>query len=106
MKIRFKSNELEYYYITPLSEIKGKLPVPREILHQYKKKIQILMSVDSLIELAFFRSLYFEPLKGERTGEYSIRLNLQYCLIFFVEKDNQLVIEVVVIQEISKQYEI
>jgi proteic killer suppression protein len=105
MKIRFKSDELEYYYTTPLSEIKGKLPVTREILHQYKKKIQILMSIESLEELVFFRSLHFEPLKGDRKGEYSIRLNLQYRLIFSLEQDNQLVIEVLVIQEISKHYE-
>lgn len=105
MKIRFTSEELEYYYITPLLEIKGKMPFPREIIQQYKKKIQILMSIESLDELAFFRSLHFEPLKGERKGEYSIRLNLQYRLLFFIEQGNQLVIEVIVIQEISKHYE-
>jgi len=105
MKIRFKSEELEYYYSTPLSEIKGKLRVPREILLQYKKKIQILMSIESLDELTFFRSLHFEPLKGNRKGEYSIRLNLQFRLIFTVATDNQLLIELIVINEISKHYE-
>lgn len=105
MKIRFKSEELEYYYSTPLSEIKGKLRVPREILLQYKKKIQILMSIESLDELTFFRSLHFEPLKGNRKGEYSIRLNLQFRLIFTVATDNQLLIELLVINEISKHYE-
>ena len=104
MKIRFISEELEYYYTTPLSEIKGKLPVPCEILQQYKKKIQILISIESLEELSFFRSLHFEPLKGERSGEYSIRLNLQYRLIFNIEQDNQIVFKVLVIREISKHY--
>ena len=105
MKIRFKSDELENFYTTPLSEIKGKLPVPKEILMQFKKKVQILLSIESLEELAFFRSLHFEPLKGERKGEYSIRLNLQYRLIFSLEREDILVIEVLVIQEISKHYE-
>lgn len=105
MKVRFISEELEYFYTTPLSEIRGKLPVPREVLQHYKKKIQILISVESLEELSFFRSLHFELLKGERSGEYSIRLNLQYRLIFNVEQDNQLVFKVLVIREISKHYE-
>jgi proteic killer suppression protein len=105
MKIRFKSDELEYYYTTPLTEIKGKLPVPKEILRQFKKKVQILMSIEALDELVNFRSLHFEPLKGDRKGEYSIRLNLKYRLLFFIEQDNQMVIEVLVIQEISKHYE-
>ena len=105
MKIRFKSDELEYYYSTPLSEIRGKLPITHDILKQYKKKIQILMSIESLDELAFFRSLHFEPLKGDRKGEYSIRLNLQYRLVFSITQDNQLFIEIILIHEISKHYE-
>ena len=105
MKIRFKSEELEYFYTTSLFEIKGKLPVSRDILQQYKKKIQILMSIESLDELTFFRSLHFEPLKGDRKGEYSIRLNLQYRLIFSIAHDNKLLIDILVIDEISKHYE-
>jgi len=106
MKVRFKSDDLEYYYLTPFSEMKGKLPIPNEIILQFKKKIQILISIESINELNSFRSLHFEPLKGKRQGEYSIRLNLQYRLIFKIEQDNQLVIDLIVIQEISKHYEI
>lgn len=105
MKIRFKSDELEYYYLTPLSEIKGKFHISHDILKQYKKKIQILMSIGSVDELTFFRSLHFEALKGDRKGEYSIRLNLKYRLIFSIEQDNQPFIEIVLINEISKHYE-
>jgi proteic killer suppression protein len=105
MKVRFKSDELEYYYITPLSEIRGKLPVSKEIIYQFKKKIQILISIESLDELAFFRSLNFESLKGDRQGEFSIRLNLQYRLLFSIEEDDSLVVGILVINEISKHYE-
>lgn len=105
MKIRFKSDELEYYFLTPISEIKGRFLFPHDILKQYKKKMQILMSIESLDELTFFRSLHFEALKGDRKGEYAIRLNLKYRLIFSTEQDNQLLIEIVLIHEISKHYE-
>jgi len=63
------------------------------------------MSIESLDELTFFRSLHFEPLKGDRKGEYSIRLNLQYRLIFSITQDNKLLIDILVIEEISKHYE-
>jgi len=105
MKIRFKSDELEYYFLTPLSEIRGKLSFNADILKQYKKKIQILMSIELLDELIFFRSLHFEPLKGDRKGEYSIRLNLKYRLIFSLVQDNQLFIDIILIHEISTHYE-
>lgn len=105
MKVRFKTVELEYFYKTPLSEIRGKLSVPKEILAQFKKKIQILISIESLDELTSFRSLNFESFKGERKVEYSIRLNLKYRLIFSAEEDNSLVTRVLLIHEISKHYE-
>lgn len=105
MKIRFKSDELEYYYLTPLSEIKGKQTVTHDILKQYKRKIQILISIESINELSLFGSLHFESLKGARSGEYSIRLNLQYRLIFSITQDDQQIIEIILIHEISKHYE-
>jgi proteic killer suppression protein len=106
MKVKFKTNELEYFYLTPLIEIRGKLSVQRDIIEQFKKKIQILISIESLNELEKFKSLNFEKLKGDRIGEYSIRLNIHYRLIFEIveEVDDKFVIEVIMISEISKHY--
>ena len=69
--------------------------------------MEILIGVDSLDELRQFKSLNFEPLKGDRSREYSIRLNLQYRLIFSVlmEKNGDYVIEALLINEISKHYQ-
>jgi plasmid maintenance system killer protein len=107
MKLRFKTDELEYFYLTPLDNLAGKLPFQKEIITQFKKKIQLLISVDSVDELRLFKSLHFETLKGNLTGEYSIRLNIQYRLIFSIEKEDSgdIVIEVILINEISKHYE-
>jgi len=107
MKLKFKTDELEYFYLTPLDNLAGKLPFQKEIIKQFKKKIQLLISVDSVEELRLFNSLHFEALKGNLTGEYSIRLNLQYRLIFSIEREDSvdIVIEVILINEISKHYE-
>lgn len=107
MKLKFKTQELEHFYLYSLDELRGKLPFQKEIIKQFKKKVQILISVSSIDELMLFRSLNFEALKGNRSGEYSIRLNLQYRLIFSLEKENSgdIIIEIVMINEISKHYE-
>jgi len=107
MKVRFKSLELEKFYFTPINELKGKLPVQKEIIRQYQRKVRNLTFISSLEELKSFRSLNFEPLKGDLKGNYSIRLNKQYRLIFSIEKEvnGGYIIEVIFISEISKHYE-
>ncbi|MEI7526652.1 MAG: type II toxin-antitoxin system RelE/ParE family toxin [Mariniphaga sp.] len=107
MKVVFKTTELENFYITPLDKLEGKLPFQKDVIKQFKKKMEILIGVDSLDELRQFKSLNFEPLKGDRSREYSIRLNLQYRLIFSVlmEKNGDYVIEALLINEISKHYQ-
>ena len=106
MKVVFKTRELENFYITPLYELEGKLPFQKDVIKLFKKKIEILIDVDSLDELRQFKSLKFEALKGNRSHEYSIMLNLQYRLIFsvLIEKNGDYVIEAILINEISKYY--
>lgn len=107
MKLKFKTEELEYYYLTPLDNLVGKLPFQKEIIKQFKKKIQLMVSIDSVDELRRFNSLHFEALNGSLSGDYSIRLNIQYRLIFSIEREDSgdIVIEVILINEISKHYE-
>jgi len=106
MKVIFKDKDLEYYYITPLDNITGKHPVSKEVIKQFKKKVFILLSIESIEDLKEFRSLKFEALKGKMKGFYSIRLNIQYRLIFTLGKDvNELKIAIVNIIEISKHYQ-
>ena len=107
MKVRFKTDELEHFYTTPLSELKGKLPFQKDIIKQFKKKVQILLSIQELENLKPFKSLSFEYLKGDRKGDCSIRLNRTYRLIFTpsTEGENELIIEVILINEISKHYQ-
>jgi toxin HigB-1 len=107
MKVRFNTKELEYYYTTPLDGLKGKLPFSKDIIKQYKKKVQILLSVESIDDLKQFRSLNIEALKGNRNGFNSIRLNKQYRLIFKIEEEGNgdLRIDIALLTEISKHYE-
>jgi proteic killer suppression protein len=103
MIVEFKTDYLAELYETPLDEIKGKHAFGREIIKQYKKKVQLLIGLTKIEQLRQFRGLNFEPLKGDRKGECSIRLNDQYRLIFEVKDKQQ--IEIILINEISKHYE-
>ncbi|HKL34294.1 MAG TPA: type II toxin-antitoxin system RelE/ParE family toxin [Tangfeifania sp.] len=106
MKVQFKTNELKHFYVTPLDELKGKLPFQREVIKHYKKKVQLLIAADSIEELGYFKSLNFKKLKGKRKNEYSIRLNKQYRLIFTInKKDEKIIFNVLVVEEISKHNE-
>ncbi len=103
MIVEFKTDYLAYLYQTPLSEIRGKSEFGREIITQYKKKIEILIGITNLSQLKQFRGLNFEYLKGNRKGECSIRLNDQYRLIFEMKEEGK--IEIILVNEISKHYE-
>ena len=103
MRVEFKTEYLSYLYTTPLDEMKGKHDFPKDIIKQYKKKIQLLISIGSLAQLKQFKGLNYEFLKGDRKGECSIRLNKQYRLIF--EQKDEKEISIVLINEISKHYD-
>lgn len=103
MKVGFKTDYLEYLYITPLDEIKGKHAFSKDIIKQFKKKVQLLIGISKIEQLRQFKGLNFEFLKGDRKGECSIRLNDQYRLIFEQGSDGE--ISIILINEISKHYE-
>lgn len=103
MIVHFNNQILEYYYLTPLDEIRGKQSFSKDIIKQFKKKVQLLSGISRLGQLRQFKGLNFEFLKGDRSGECSIRLNDQFRLIFRQELENH--IEIILIIEISKHYE-
>jgi proteic killer suppression protein len=103
MKVDFKTDYLEHLYITPLEEIKGKHAFSKDIIKQFKKKVQLLTVISTIEQLKQFRGLNFEFLKGDRKGECSIRLNDQYRLIFEQTSDEE--ISIILVNEISKHYE-
>lgn len=97
MKVRLMTEELIYLYQTPIDEIKGKQSIPKSIIKQYKKRIELLRSIVILAELNEIGGLNFEKLKGNLKEYYSIRLNRQYRLIFRVKSENEESIKIEII---------
>ncbi len=107
MRVRFKITELTRLYSTPLIDLKGKQKYSYEVIAQFKKKVIIMLTIKTVSELKEHRGLNFERLKGSLSDFFSIRLNKQYRLLFRVveESENEIVVEEIIITEISKHYE-
>ncbi len=82
-----------------------KIIYSKELVIQFKKTILRLKNADNSHQLRQFRSLNFEALKGDKKGLYSVRVNKQYRLEFSIENDSITLLEVVLVEDLSKHYE-
>lgn len=103
MKVYFETFQLQEIYETPLEEMKGKQKIPKEVIKQYKKRIQLLLVIERLEQLRPYKGLNFEFLRGDKKGKCSMRLNKQYRLL--ITPINEMTIQVILVNEISKHYE-
>jgi proteic killer suppression protein len=54
----------------------------QEVVRAYRRRIQQIRAIHDERDLYAIKSLHCEKLKGNREGQHSIRLNLQWRLIF------------------------
>ena len=62
--------------------------LPKELHRKAQIKLARLGAVTSLQDLQEIRGNRFEKLKGDRKGQFSIRINDQYRICFRWEKEN------------------
>ena len=103
MQIKFNNVYLENIYAGKL--LKGKPIFSKEVILQFKKTVLRIEQAENSNQLKQFRSLNFEALKGNKKGLYSVRVNKQYRLEFRLENDNITLVEIVLIEDLSKHYE-
>jgi proteic killer suppression protein len=60
----------------------------QEIVRAFRKRMQQIRAFRDERDFSSVRSLNFEKLKGNREGQHSIRLNLQWRLILEVRGDH------------------
>lgn len=58
----------------------------REVVKAFRKRLQLIRSAPDERDFYALKSLHFEKLKGDREGQYSMRLNLQWRLILKLQK--------------------
>ncbi len=62
---------------------------------QAEKRLRLLDAADSLRALRMLPSNRFEALKGDRAGQYSIRINRQWRICFEWRDDGAWLVEIV-----------
>ena len=73
----------------------GALPIDVVVLHEKARvKLARLHAAESLMDLATLPGSRLEALKGDRKGQYSIRVNDQYWLCFRWEGEDAYDVEV------------
>lgn len=69
--------------------------LPKELHQKARIKLARLGAATSMQDLQEIRGNRFEKLKGERQGQYSLRINDQYRICFKWENDNAEDVEIV-----------
>jgi len=69
--------------------------LPKELHHKAQIKLARLGAVTSIQDLQEIRGNRFEKLKGERQGQYSIRINDQYRICFKWEEEDAVDVEII-----------
>ena len=68
--------------------------LPKELHRKAQIKLARLGAVTSLQDLQEIRGNRFEKLKGDRKGQYSVRINDQYRICFRWENENASDVEI------------
>ncbi len=69
--------------------------IPKELQRKAQVKLARLGAVMSMQDLREIRGHRLEKLKGDRNGQYSIRINDQYRICFKWENNNAVDVEIV-----------
>ncbi len=71
------------------------------VVRKYRKIITEMQAVENRLSLYEWKALHFEKLKGDRKGQYSVKINDQYRIIFLISKNKDEKTETIVILEIG-----
>lgn len=102
MIIKFNNVYLQHLY--EARRVAGKPKFSKEVILKFKKTVLMLQHTESIKELRKFRGLNFEALKGDHKGYYSVRVDLQYRLILSIEKDQLVITDVLMIEDLTNHY--
>ena len=98
MEVTFRTRRLEREYREYTKAVKA---YGDKIARKYIDRINIIKTAKGIDELMSLPVLGCHPLKGDRAGQYAIKLTGFYRLIFTLKGD---ALEIVNIEEVSKHY--
>jgi len=81
MEVRFDDADLDRLETDP----QFTAGYSREVVRAYRKRMQQIRAFLDERDFYAAKALHFEKLKGNRDGQYSVRLNLQWRLILEIQ---------------------
>jgi len=99
LEVIFRTRKLEKEY---KNFAKAQKAYGSDVARKYVLRINIIKNAKDIDELMKLPAIYCHPLKGNRQGQFAIKLTGFYRLIFTL-RGNQM--EIVCIEEVSKHYE-
>lgn len=99
MRIQFRTKRLRKQF-EDFAE--AKKAYPASVARKYIQRINIIQQASSMDELKRLAAIHCHALKGNRQGQWAMKLTGQYRLIFTLKGDQ---LEIVRIEEVSKHYE-
>ena len=104
MQIIFDKGYLKELYFTGKCNDKKHRFQP-QVIRKYKTQVDLISACSKMEDLFRFRSLHFEALCGDKTGLYSIRVNDQYRIEFWLDiSASEPVVTICTIVELSNHY--
>jgi proteic killer suppression protein len=98
VKVTFRTRKLEREYRESALAFKA---YGEQVGRKYIQRIDILKQVRNLDELVRMPGLRCHPLKGDREGQWAVKLTGFYRLIFTLKGEG---LEMAHIEEVSKHY--
>lgn len=84
MEVEFDDDDLDRLETDPQFTV----GFAQEVVKAYRKRMQQLRAFRDERDFMQLKSLHFEKLKGDRAGQHSVRLNLQWRLILEIRGDH------------------
>lgn len=99
MRIDFKTKKLGKCYRQSKYAVRQ---FGNDVARRYIERINIIRNTKTIEELQALPGLRCHPLKGNRKGQWAVKLTGYYRLIFTLRGDE---LDIVRIEEVSKHYE-
>jgi proteic killer suppression protein len=98
LEVVFRTRKLKKEYTSSKDATKA---YGLNVARKYIQRVNIIKNALDIDELLLLPGLRCHPLKGERRGQYALKLTGFYRLIFSLDGKQ---IEIVCIEEVSKHY--
>ncbi|WOG30121.1 type II toxin-antitoxin system RelE/ParE family toxin [Endozoicomonas sp. 8E] len=99
MIVKFRNKKLEKCFLQHKQAVRE---FGDPVARRYIMRIKLIQAAKNLDDLMALPSLKCHPLKGDRKGQYAVKLTGFYRLIFTIEGN---MLNIAMIEEVSKHYD-